>query len=867
MASSFDLSSPLNSEALEGFDEMRLELDQLEMREKQLQERVQQLDRENQELRAAVSTQGQQLQVEKERGRTAAEDSSRLVGLVAELQKQWEVTQATQSTVKELQMCLQALELGVATEEDGHSTLRQLEAMLQPLARELEAARDSLGKKDQLLTSLANWLARAEQKAEPAPDTKRQQEHMATDSTLRIKGPGEKPQALEGESAEVQELSRQQSAQLELLARELRLKEEAVAGLQRQVKELAPLQEELSGRTQEVAQLRRQLQESLGHLSSLEQELAEARQEEQRRREEKELLEQEAKSLAWQLQLLETQMAQVSQRVSDLEEQKKQLIQDKDHLNQKVGTLEQLTKQPSAEWPGSSERSEPLGPLHSTLQQASEKPEEGQQCLLKGQMDSPEGQQGTQEEELQQANRELQKELQNMVERNQLLEGKLQALQADYQALQQREAAIQGSLTSLEAEQASIRQLGDQMEASLLAVRKAKEAMKAQVAEKEAALQSKEGECQQLRKEAEECRQLAEAQNQELRALESQCHQQTQLIETLTTKEGQQGLSPPPDEAVQLAISQAQLEVHQGEAQRLQAKVVELQAKLQAALDDQDKVQSQLCVAEAVLREHKTLVQQLKEQNEALNRTHVQELLQCSEREGTLQEEKADEAQQREQELQALREALSQAKCSSEEAQLEHAELQEQLHRANTDTAELGIQVCALTAEKERVEGALACAAQELRDSKEAASREREGLERQVAGLQQEKEHLQEKLKAAEEAASSLPGLQAQLAQAEQQAQSLREAAQQERDTLKFQLSSEIMDYQSRLKVILASAIWGPGEDAPVATRQVKAREYTGGAGQHGRSHPAVIAPRALFSLQEPVKGQNARERCLSLHV
>uniref|UniRef100_A0A8C5Z6H0 FYVE and coiled-coil domain-containing protein 1 n=1 Tax=Marmota marmota marmota TaxID=9994 RepID=A0A8C5Z6H0_MARMA len=738
MASSFDLSSPLNNEALEGFDEMRLELDQLEMREKQLQERVQQLDRENQELRAAVSTQGEQLQVEKERGHTAAEDNIRLMGLVTELQKQREVTQATQNTVKELQMCLQALELGVAMKEDGHSPLQQLEAMLQPLARELEAARDSLGKKDQLLTRLSNWLARAEQKADPALDMEWQQEHMPTDSALKIKELGEKLQALESESTKVQELNRQQRAQLEQLAKELQLKEEAVAGLERQVKEIAPLQEELSGKGQEVALLQQQLQESLAHLSSLKEELAGVRQEEQRRREEKELLEQEARSQTRQLQLLETQLAQANQRVSDLEEQKKQLIQDKDHLNQKP--------------------------------------------------------------ELQQANRELQKELQNMVERNQLLEGKLQALQADYQALQQREAAIQGSLASLEAEQASIRQLGDQMEASLLAVRKAKETMKAQVAEKEAALQSKEGECQQLRKEAEQCRQLAEAQSQELRALESQCHQQTQLIETLTTKEGQQGLGPPQDDAVQLAISQAQLEIHQGEAQRLQAKVVELQAKLQAALDDQDKVQSQLCVAEAVLREHKTLVQQLKEQNEALNRTHVQELLQCSEREGTLQEEKADEAQQREQELQALREALTQAKCSSEEAQLEHAELQEQLHRANTDTAELGIQVCALTAEKERVEGALACAAQELRDSKEAASREREVLERQVAGLQQEKENLQEKLKAAEEAASSLPGLQAQLAQAEQQAQSLREAAQQEHDTLKFQLSTEIMDYQSRLK-------------------------------------------------------------------
>ncbi|XP_047388401.1 FYVE and coiled-coil domain-containing protein 1 [Sciurus carolinensis] len=800
MASSFDLSSPLNNEALEGFDEMRLELDQLEMREKQLQERVQQLDRENQELRAAVSTQGEQLQVEKERGHSAAEDNIRLMGLLAELQKQWEVTQATQNTVKELQMCLQALELGAASKEDGHSTLRQLEAMLQPLAQELEAARDSLGKKDHLLTSLSNWLARAEQKADPALDTKWQQEHMPTDSTLKIKELGEKLQALERESTKVQELNRQQSAQLEQLAKELQLKEEARAGLERRVKEVALLQEELSGKGQEVAQLRRQLQESLAHLSTLEEELAQVRQEEQRRREEKELLEQEARSLTWQLQLLETQLAQVSQHVSDLEEQKKQLIQDKDHLNQKVGMLERLAEQPGAERPVTSERSESLGPLHSTLQQASEKPEEGQQCVPKGQMDNTQGQGGTQEEELQQANRELQKELQNMVERNQLLEGKLQALQADYQALQQRESAIQGSLASLEAEQASIRHLGDQMEASLLAVRKAKEAMKAQVAEKEAALQNKEGECQQLRKEAEQCRQLAEAQNQELRALESQCHQQTQLIETLTTKEGQQGLNLPRDDTVQLAVSQAQLEVHQGEAQRLQAKVVELQAKLQAALDDQDKMQSQLCVAEAVLSEHKTLVQQLKEQNEALNRTHVQELLQCSEREGALQEEKADEAQQRQRELQALREALSQAKCSSEEAQLEHAELQEQLHRANTDTAELGIQVCALTAEKERVEGALACATQELRDSKEAASRERDSLQRQVAGLQQEKENLQEKLKAAEESASSLPGLQAQLAQAEQQAQSLREAAQQEHDTLKFQLSAEIMDYQSRLK-------------------------------------------------------------------
>ncbi|KAK2091011.1 FYVE and coiled-coil domain-containing protein 1 [Saguinus oedipus] len=806
MASNFDLNSPLNNEALEGFDEMRLELDQWEVREKQLQERMQQLDRENQELRAAVSLQGEQLQTERERGRTTAEDNVRLACLVAELQKQREVTQATQNTVKELQTCLQALELGAAEkEEDYHTALRQLESLLQPLAQELEATRDSLGKRNQHLASIPDWLAMAQQKADAAPDTKGQQEHIPSDAAQEIQELQEKLRALERERTKVEEVNRQQSAQLEQLAKELQLKEDAQASLERLVKEVAPLQEELSGKGQEADQLWQRLRKLLAHSSSQEEELAELKREKKQRQEEKELLEQEVTSLTRQLQFLETQLAQVNQHVSDLEEQKKQLIQDKDHLSQKVGALERLAGQPSPELPVADEKNETLVPVNSPLQVACGKPEEEQRSLQGAQLDDTKGQEGSQEEELRQANRELEKELQNVVGRNQLLEGKLQALQADYQALQQREAAIQGSLTSLEAEQASIRHLGEQMEASLLAITKAKKAMKAQVAEKEATLQSKEGECEQLREEVEQCRQLAEARHRELRALESQCHQQTQLIEVLTAEKGQQGVSPLPDSearelAAQLAVSQAQLEVHQGEAQRLQAQVVDLQAKMRAALDDRDKVQSQLSMAEAVLSEHKTLVQQLKEQNEALNRAHVQELLQCSEREGMLQEERAGEAQQREKELRALQQELSQAKCSSEEAQLEHAELQEQLHRANTDTAELGIQVCALTMEKERVEEALASAVQELRDSKEAASREREGLERQVAGLQQEKESLQEKLKAAKTAASSLPGLQAQLAQAEQRAQSLQEAAHQELDTLKFQLSAEIMDYQSRLK-------------------------------------------------------------------
>ncbi|VFV17222.1 low quality protein: fyve and [Lynx pardinus] len=736
-ASSFDLSSPLHNEALEGFDEMRLELDQLEVREKRLQEQVHQLDTENQELRAAVSLQGEQLQTERERGRAAAEDNARLTRLVAELQKQWEVTQAAQSTVKELQECLRALERGAAEkEEDSHSALRQLESVLQPLARELEAAWGSPDRK-----SPRSAEQEADSAPAPVPDTPGRRKPLPGDPVPETQELGEKLRALEREHAKVQELSRQQSAQLGQLAEELRLKEEARAGLEHRL-------EELAGKGQEATRLRRQLHEALAHLSSLEEELAEVRQE-------------EAGALARQLRVLEAQLAQLSQHVGDLEEQRQQLARDRDHLSQKVGALERLAEQP--------------GPPGATPRQASRGPEEGQRSPQEGQTGGPETPGSGREERPEQADGELKKELQKALERNQLLEGKLQALQADYQALQQREAAIRSSLASLESEQASIRHMGDQMEASLLAVRKAKETMRAHAAEKE------------LQEAVGQCRQRAEAQERELKALESQCQRQTQLIETLRAEKGQQGLGTPEGTAprepgAQPAPSQAEPEARQGEAG-----VPDLQAELQAALGDREKAQSQLSVAEAALREHRALVQQLQEQNEALKKARGREPPQGSGHEGALREDRAEEEQ-------------SQAGHGSREAPLGQAEPREQLPGASADTAEPHGHRCTQLVEKQQAEEALARAVQELRDAREAASREREGLEHRVAGLQREKDSLQERLKVAEEAARSLPGLQAQLAQAEQRAQSLQEAAHEELSALKFQLSTEIMDHQSRLK-------------------------------------------------------------------
>ncbi|XP_020842978.1 FYVE and coiled-coil domain-containing protein 1 isoform X2 [Phascolarctos cinereus] len=827
LASSFDVNSSMNAEALEGFDEMRVELDHLEIREKELQDRLQQLERENQELRKAVS-----LPAEQETGRGLTEENARLIERVAELQKECLISQSTQSTLQELQKCLKMLELGTAeNKREYHSTLQHLESKLQPLVQQVETAWAAITMKDQCIADLQAKLATAEQ---------RNLDTVAEgDTVMDMRGRQASDQV--SFSQDLQDLVEKQVVELERLTKELKQKEEAhgeleskfsilatssreenrklLSDLEGLVKEMEPLREELSSKGKEVTDLQLQLRESLARSRSLEKELEELKKEER-------LHGDETKSLTKQLQLLEVQLSQANQRVSDLEEQRKQLLGDRDRLHQKVGELEYVTGQQSQELGAAGEKSKELSSGDSLLLQAQQKPGEQQKgpqeakaslelgaALPQGQSSEAQASISEKEKELQAGNRERDEELQNALHRNQILEDKLKALQVDYEDLRQREAAIKGSLASLEAEQASIRHIGDQMEKSLLAVKKAKETMKAQVAEKEAAIQSKDAECQQLRAEVERYQRQVEAHEEEMKGLRSTCQHQTQLIEGLSLEKGMMEKKAQLEQSVDrekgtqelashLVLTQKQLEIHQDEARRLQAEVVELRTKLQRAVEGQEKAQSRLEVVETLLEEHRSLVQQLKEQNEGLNRTHVQELLQCTEREHVLKEEKAGEARQRAEQESQLREELSRARQDAELAQLEHAEVQEQLHRANTDMAELGIQVCALTAEKARVEEKLAQASQKLGEAEERASREREGLQRELEGLRKERESLQEKLKVAQESAHALPSLQSQLSLAEKQAQSLREAGQEELSTVKFQMSTEIMNCQAKLKAV-----------------------------------------------------------------
>nr|XP_047908973.1 FYVE and coiled-coil domain-containing protein 1 isoform X2 [Anser cygnoides] len=261
--SSPDANNSINVEHLEGFEEMRVELDQAELRQRELQGRIHQLEMENQELQAAVSFHKEQVQLEKEKSNNYSEENSRLSKMITELQKQCEVSHSTQSTVHDLQKCLHSLELNAVEQQKEYSTkLEQLAnskedcaSKLQEMNRELEASRALVSMKELCIDELKAKLSFAEQKnldllakVDAALEEKGQQATAQCDSALQIQALLEKLQQAEKEKADMQKLSDEHASQLKAAREELQLKEEAQRELESRYNHLAADSKEESER-------------------------------------------------------------------------------------------------------------------------------------------------------------------------------------------------------------------------------------------------------------------------------------------------------------------------------------------------------------------------------------------------------------------------------------------------------------------------------------------------------------------------------------------------------------------------------------------------------------------------------------------
>ncbi|KAM9649154.1 FYVE and coiled-coil domain-containing protein 1 isoform 2-T4 [Morphnus guianensis] len=871
--SSPDANSSLNVEHLEGFEDMRVELDQAELRQRELQDRIHQLEMENQELQAAIGLQKEQVQVEKEKSNNYSEENSRLTKMITELQKQCEVSHSTQSTVHDLQKCLQSLELNAVEQQKEYSTkLEQLvtgkedcASKLQVLNQELEASRALVAMKDLCIDELKAKLSSTEQKnLNLLTKVDAALEEKATahcDSALQVWALLEKLQETEKEKADMQRLNDECASQLKAAREELQLKEESqkelesrynrltadskeeseklLGSLETMAKEMDALQQALTLKEKEMAELQTQVMGSLAQVGSMEKNLEEARKKKEKLEEEygrrEGALKQEAQSQAEQLELQESRLTKVSQTVCSLEEQNWKLLAEKEHLSQKLKELEEQMEQQNCAVSEMGEESRKLKVENENLHQSKKKMEgklknleaskaslesevarlRASEKQLQSEIDDALVSVDEKEKRLRGENRQLDEDLQNARRQSQILEERLEALHSDYEEVKQREETTKESYASLEGQLKSAKQHSLQMEKSLGTLKESKECLQSQLAEKAVELQGMESQCEQLRAEAERHRKKAETLEVEKLSVEKTCLHQTKLIESLTSEkesvEKHQLLQAASLEklakelASRLAMSEEQLEVNRGEVSRLQAEVLDLRVKLQQTTDEREQMRGELAITETVLSEQKVLVQQLKEQSESLNRNYVQELVQCKEREAALKKEQETAAHQKaelENNLLNLKEELSKVKQYLEVARMENEENKDLLHRTNTDMAELGIQICALTSEKVDAEEQLAQATERLKELEEQAAEQQEKLKLDVFNLRQENNSLQEKLEEAQICAAAVPSLQLQLETVKKQAQSFQETSQEELSAIKFQMSTEILNYQTKFKAV-----------------------------------------------------------------
>lgn len=262
----------------------------------------------------------------------------------------------------------------------------------------------------------------------------------------------------------------------------------------------------------------------------------------------------------------------------------------------------------------------------------------------------------------------------------------------------------------------------------------------------------------------------------------------------------------PGESASRLALAEAQLDLNMKEVSRLQEEVVDLRARLQVTLEERIKIQALQEVTEASKADLCAQTEQLKSQVEDLNRRHVEELLHCQEKEEALEKKWEMEAQARvnlQTELDSVREELDILKRQNNVLAMENDEAREALHRANTETAELGVQVCMLTGQKE--EARLRC--EELSAKLQELLRvqnDSRALNDSVERLRKDNARLQEELKQAEALPGAMKELEQRLEGAKEEARSLRKSNQRELSALQLQLSKESSSHQNQLKVRLS---------------------------------------------------------------
>uniref|UniRef100_A0A8C2JG83 FYVE and coiled-coil domain containing 1b n=1 Tax=Cyprinus carpio TaxID=7962 RepID=A0A8C2JG83_CYPCA len=677
-------------------EDLRIELDQSELKQQELQEKIQQLTSEAADLRAVVKDQQEQL-------------------LAKGPNQEKEVEQQMVKAVRE---CTDRL----------HTTTQGLEA-LRTSERNLEAK----------LSIAENRNMELVTKLDGALSEKGQQAANYCDSAWKIQELLTKLKEAEEERIEGKRESEDQARLAERLARELKLQEEKLKEMEgklhtcrvsadkeqttamQQADELQMtinrLQGALSLKERETGNLRTQLQDMQRALETKDGQL-----EEHKKRIEEEL--QHKSVLKEQLNAKETELSTITQKIRQLENLNQRLTSESQSFQTQGKKLEEYKNQCTS-----------LMEINAKLIQTVKRNEESSK-------------------ELAQAKNTLERKLITTQASEKQLRTRLESAGLTVENQNLEECIQNGQKNS---EETKIEQLGEN---SILTLEELNE-----------------------------------------RAAENKTVTSSLLREANGSSRTDNGES-----TSRLALAEAQLELNMKEVSRLQEEVMDLRAQLLMSSEERMKIQALQEVMESSREDLQAQTEQLKSQVEELNRRHVEELLRCREREDTLVKERDMEAQVRAEiqiNLTEMREELHELKKQNSTLALENREAHEALpHRANTETAELGVHVCMLMGQNQEAQLRWEELSNKLQELPMEAQEEVETPSDTMEALRKDNARLQEQLKQTDGLPEAMQKLQERLEQMEEEAKSVQEIRQREVDTLKSQLSDEAAHHQNLVQVI-----------------------------------------------------------------
>lgn len=800
-------------------EDLRLELDQSELKQRELLHKVHQLGEEGAEFRAVVV----QLQRQLDASLAAQEEQQGLQGDLKALQGREEAlcreVEALRTGGKAREAEQQLLQEKLAAAEGKNiELLAMLDGVLNEKGQQAASYFDSAQKIHQLLDRLKEAergtmeaVAEVEEKkrlAERLEDELRAKEAAAKHAEAKL---GTLVTSASEEKVKLEVKVGEQCRAIDKLQGALTVREKEASNLKRQLQDLQETLEEKEKKVQEVKisahKDKDEMQKNTAGLKeSLEAEVTALK--EHLKRKEAELtsscktrqeLEAKNQSLITEKGTLTTQRVQlegdVKEQVAKIEDYKKQcgnLIEVNEKLITTVKRNEELKK----------ELSESRTVLEAELaaRRASEK-------RLRGQLDDAKMTVDEKERRLREENGKLEESLQRAIAAGKLAEATSERQEHENQSLREEQETVKSALSRMQADLKSVNgQIGD-LEKNLGASR-----------ENEASLR------EQLRARGEKLAELLssvtrlEAREEELRVAkadaEATCAKQTAVIERVTSDKRAVEKSQLERSAVRAKESQeatgkleGQLEVCVKDVSRLQAEVLDLRVRCQRSEDEQLKSQARLEVTEAQRDELRTLTEHFKAQTEALNQRHVTELMDCKKEEEALIEQRDREVAANAAlsiSAAAAREELSSLKAQNVKLSSESSETRESLHGANTEMAELGITICRINAEKEAVGEHRAGDAARIEELEKEVARREESM----AGLQLDSSTLREELTQKVNLPETIVELREQLDKAKSQMKSFKDSNREEVEATKFQLSSESMNHQVQMKVSQSETVY-----------------------------------------------------------